>query len=102
MSVIKDILIEEKERLEKLSSSYREKISSLPKGYISVKRINGNKYAYKNYREKDKVKSEYLGKPGSRKVHSIENAIKERRNYEKMLKHAKENLKEINKAVGKQ
>ncbi|MGM0442442.1 MAG: hypothetical protein ACQEQC_08505 [Elusimicrobiota bacterium] len=101
MSIIKDILSEEKERLEKLIESYKKEIDNLPRGYISIKEINDNKYAYRSYREKDKVKSIYLGKPDSNKVKEVEEQIKERKNYEKLLKQAKKNLEEVEKVVGK-
>lgn len=101
MSIIKDILSEEKERLEKIIKSYEKEIDNLPRGYISLKEINNNKYVYRSYRQKDKVKSVYLGKPGSDKVKKVQEKIKERKNYEKLLKQAKKNLKEVEKVVGK-
>ncbi len=95
------ILEEEQERLEALSRLYKKRINNLPKGYISIKRIKGNKYAYLSFREKDMVRSIYLGKPSSEKVAKVKEQIEKRKAYESKLKEAGENLKEIIKALPK-
>jgi hypothetical protein len=68
MSVLKNILMEEKERLEKNISVYRDLVNKLPKGSIVVRHIGKNAFVYRNLRIKKLVQSIYLGKKGMPKV----------------------------------
>jgi len=61
-SELSAILEEESERLKKLCLLYREKIENLPKGYISIKKINGHEYAYLAFRDKKRIRSKYIEK----------------------------------------
>lgn len=65
MSILSNILIEEKERLEKNIHAYEEILSKLPKGSIVMRKIKNHFFVYRNVRLKDRVKSMYLGKIGS-------------------------------------
>lgn len=94
MSILIDIIVEEKERLELLLQFYRKKISKYPKGYISKRKRNGNIYCYRSYRDKDKVKTIYIGIADSDAVKDIEKKIKIRREYEIKYQQVKINLKE--------
>ena len=71
---------------------YREKIEKLPKGSISVKTRGKNAYLYLTYRENNKIISEYVGNVESDKAIEILAQIKERKEYEKLLKY-NENIK---------
>jgi hypothetical protein len=51
MGIIRGILEEELKRLEELSVFYRKKISEFPRGSISLKERNGNRYIYLARRE---------------------------------------------------
>lgn len=74
MSYVKGILQEELDRLESLYQKYDEKVSSLPRGSLSVKKRNNKEYLYLAYREKSKVKFKYIGpKPSDRSKEIIEN-----------------------------
>lgn len=95
MSVISDVIQEEYKRLNELIELYNEKISHYPKGSISKKKRGHQFFCYLTYRNYDKVKSDYLGKEDSEKVHEISEQIKQRHRYEKMLKKSIEKLKEI-------
>jgi len=88
-------MTEERERLNELIVFYNKKIEDLPKGSISNKTINGKKYAYILYRKKNKVITEYIGPIKSEKAANLKAKINERREYETLLKKAKENLKEV-------
>jgi hypothetical protein len=98
-SILSSILKEEQERLEALSRLYRKEINKLLKGYISIKKIKGNEYAYLSFRDKGMVRSIYLGKPSSKKVAKVKEQIKHRKDYELKLKEIGKNLKEIEKAL---
>jgi len=95
MSAIKAILQEETRRLEQLCRKYRQKIRNLPQGSVSRKERKGNFYSYLAHRDGAKVRFEYLGKAGSPEVVALEGKIAARKKYERLLKHALANLKEL-------
>ncbi|OHD12118.1 MAG: hypothetical protein A2Y41_00025 [Spirochaetes bacterium GWB1_36_13] len=99
MSGLKDIVIEEKERLEKLIIFYNQEILKYPKGYISKKMRNGNIYYYNSFREGKKVKSVYIGKVESPELKEFEKQIDKRKDLEKKLNTTKKNLKEAGKML---
>ncbi len=94
MSILIDIIAEEKERLEELLKFYRDEISKYPKGYISKRKRNGNVYCYRSYRDGDTVKTVYIGISGSDDVKELEKTIEKRHDFEKKYQQAKMNLKE--------
>lgn len=99
MSVLSNILIEEKERLEKNIHAYEEIFSKLPKGSIVIRKFKNHFFVYRNIRLKDRVKSIYLGKKGSAKV---EEQILLRNEYLRMKRNiqvAKQELKKLSKAI---
>ena len=73
---LQKFLNEEKQWLEK-------KISELPNGYISEKRINKSLYYYLQHREGKTVNSTYIPKE---QVNTIRRKIKARKTFEKQLK----------------
>ena len=97
MSIFKDIVDEEKERLTNLIKFYEDEIIKLPKGTLSRKKIKNKIYVYLVYRKNGIHHTEYIGPEDSEKVEKIEKKIKERKELMKLLKHAKMNLKEVNK-----
>ena len=97
-----DILEENKEeieRLENLLKFYQDEISKLPKGYISIKNINGHKYCYQSYREGKKVKTVYIGDESSEQLNEIRLKIDERKKLDELYKQTKKNLKEAKGSV---
>jgi len=95
MSYVKGILLEEQNRLKKLSEKYNAEIMSLPRGSISVKKRNLKEYLYIASRDKDKVRFEYVGPVVSRKAQDIIKDIELRKEYESKLKQVKKDLMEI-------
>jgi len=55
------ILAEELNRLKSLRMRYVAEIASIPAGTISIKIKRGRKFAYRAYRDKDQVKTDYIG-----------------------------------------
>lgn len=72
-------------RIEELS----QRLSELPKGYISKKTIKGRTYCYWQYLENGKLKSKYLR---SDELGSYQEAVKERERLEQELKEAKTSM----------
>ncbi len=99
MSVLKDVLKDEYERLKSLEQWYNHEIASLPKGSISIKKRKGREYLYINYRQKDKVKSDYVGCVSAEKSSEMISKIKQRKEYEKELKAVRNDLKELERAL---
>lgn len=99
MSILKDVLSDEYERLKSLEEWYKQEILSLPKGSISLKKRRDREYLYINYRENNKVKSDYVGFAASEKAVDTANKIKQRKNYEEELKTVKQDLKELKRAL---
>lgn len=99
MSVLKNVLIEEKERLEKNIYAYSEILSKLPKGSIVVRKIGKNAFVYRNFRAHDHVRSLYLGKKGSPKVEEEILLRKEYMRIKRNLQLANLEFKKISKAL---
>jgi hypothetical protein len=99
MSVFQDLLKEEIKRLGELKEKYENEIESFPKGALSKKIRNGKPYLYLAFREKGKVKSEYIGKENSEKVQKIKELIVKRQDINQKLKQVKKELKELLKSV---
>ena len=99
MSILKDVLTDEYKRLKSLGEWYKQEIVSLPKGSISLKKRKNREYLYINYREKNKVKSDYVGLASSEKAVDVANKIKQRKKIEEELKSVKQGLKELERAL---
>lgn len=99
MSVIKDVIKEEYNRLDSLLDLYDGKIAECVKGSLSVKKRGDHSYYYLAYREEKKIKFVYVGKEGSSSVKEIAEKIDKRHRYEKMRKKSKENLDEVRKLL---
>lgn len=99
MSYIKNIMREEHQRLQVLYQKYINKIKSLPKGTVSIKKRNKSEYLYLANRRDGKVKFDYIGSIGSEKAHEIIEQVKFRKDYELKLKQVKSDLREIEKVI---
>jgi hypothetical protein len=99
MSVIRGILEEECDRLEELSVFYKEKIAEAPRGSISVKERGGKKYIYLARREDNKIIFEYVGKDVIEVRNALNERIRQRKEYQAKLRQARENLKEVKRAL---
>jgi len=95
MSIIKGILEEELERLEKLSAFYKNKISEAPRGLISVKVRSGKRYIYLARRDGKKLILDYVGKDVPELRNALNERTKQRKEYQAKLRKVKENLREV-------
>ena len=73
----------EEERVRELERM----ISELPRGYISVKNVNGKQRHYLQWREGSKIRSKYIRKD---EVEKTVEAIEQRRRFEAMLSELSE------------
>jgi hypothetical protein len=96
MSILKQVLIEELERNNHFIDSAEKEISQLPIGYISKKNINNKTYFYYQWREGEKIKSEYIKK---KDVQNLDKKIKRRKELEEAVLKAKNENKRIERAL---
>jgi hypothetical protein len=99
MSVLRNVLIEEKERLEKNIHAYEEILSKLPKGSIVVRKIRNHYFVYRNFRLDHRVKSIYLGKKGSSEVDEQILLRNEYLRIKRNLQLANEEFKKLSRAL---
>ena len=78
--------------LLKEQAEIENNISNLPRGYISVKNISGHKYNYRQWREGDKIISEYVPEAY---LNSVKRKIAARKEQEETLKAVKKDIKSV-------
>ncbi len=100
-SELRHVLREESGRLRDLAALYQSRISELPKGYISLKKINGHSYAYRSFREKNKVRSVYIGRASSKQAAEMKQLIESRKKYSSQLRLISGRIRELKKILGK-
>ena len=71
-------------------------IDSLPRGYISVKNISGHIYNYRQWREGDKIISEYV--PDAF-LNSVKRKIASRKEQEVILKAVKKDIRSVSRKL---
>lgn len=76
----------------------QKNIEALPVGYISVKQISGHTYCYRQWREGDKIISEYVPEA---KLNGVKRKIAVRKENEAHLKEVKKDLVKVTKQVVK-
>ena len=67
-------------------------IAALPRGYISVKHISGHVYNYRQWREGDKIISEYVPEAF---LNSVKRKIAARKEQEELLKAVKKDIRSV-------
>ncbi len=95
MAILKEMFKEEKKRLIRMKKFYMDKIKELPKGSIVFKKRGKRKYPYLVYRDKEKVKTDYL-KCNPDGLKELEFKIKKRKKYLKLLKEIEKDLRVFN------
>jgi hypothetical protein len=96
MGVMKSVILEEKDRLERALNAYQNEINKLPKGSIQMKLIKGNKYAYRAWREDKKVITQRVK---DLELEEVKRLINKRQRLEKQVKEIKKELKYIEKVI---
>lgn len=78
--------------LLKEQAEIEKTIASLPRGYISVKTISGHVYNYRQWREGNKIVSEYV--PDAF-LNGVKRKIASRKEQEAVLKAVKKEIKSV-------
>lgn len=98
LSILEEVLEEEYTRSVRLCHHMERELNSLPKGSIRTRKINNHEYYYLNYREGDKVRSDYLR---ADEVEEIRTKINRRHELVAALKEQQRSQKQIEKALGR-
>ena len=85
MSLLTQIVLEEKRRIENMIAEYERALAALPKGTLVSKTVKNNPYYYLQYREGKKTVSEYVGR-ASEQTERVKAQIERRKQIEAMLK----------------
>ncbi len=98
MSVLEDVLEEEYERSMRLVQAMEAELAELPKGSVRTRVVGRHEYYYLNYRDGDKVRSDYI--PAS-EVEAMHAKVARRRELKKALAEQKRLQKQLVQALGR-
>lgn len=90
---IDTVLEKERKRNENMRQAYKKRISTLPKGSLVVRELNGKKYCYLRFREGKKVVQKYAGT--IEQEESIRTQIAERKHLIELIAMLEEENKRI-------
>lgn len=99
MNILISTLKEELVTAKRLEKKYLQKIKELPRGSFIIRVIRDRQYAYLTFREKGKVKQEYLGSLNEERINFYKNAMHQRAEYKRKLKSVREQILIINRAL---
>jgi hypothetical protein len=96
--VLEGVLLEERERNIRMQESQNVRLLELPKGKIVKKSYDSREYYYLMFREKEKVRTKYLGKDIDL-IEQVQKQLDERKYVKDVLKRLKDELKMINRVI---
>lgn len=96
MSILMSVLQEELDRLDRQQAVYENELKEIPKGYVSKKNIRGKVSYYWQYRDGEKVVSEYIS---SEELPVREAQVLRRKQLQASLKRVKEDQKKLRKVL---
>ena len=88
--------MKEKQRIEYMLTKYRDELSQLPKGTLSVKVVNGKDYFYLKFRENNKVCSKYIRQA---EIDIVRQKIEKRKHIEAMIGFLESELEIANRVL---
>ena len=95
--MILTIVLQEKQRIERMILRYNEILRALPRGSISERNIKGNTYHYLKYRDGKKVISKYIRKEN---IENVRTELEKRRHIETMLEALQKEYELAEKVLG--
>lgn len=98
MSVLQGVLFEEIERLERVISNYKEKLYSLPRGSIFVRKMGKSSFVYRKRKENGAVISEYLGNFDDQEVKKQIELSEEYKRVKQNIRSASMELEKLKRA----
>lgn len=97
MTIATQLIVRELERNERMIEEYECELSKLPKGKLTIKKINLHSYYYLKFRNGDKTVTRYVGKDDCN-ISDLLLQLDKRKHFEEMLKQLKSERKELEKA----
>lgn len=97
--MIRGVLEDHYERLKSMEQSYKEKLESMPKGNIRLKKIRGRLYPYLDYREDGKMVSKYLNKLSKEELNELQFKLEQHKKLVKNLREVKRDCMILEKAL---
>ena len=99
MSVLKEVLIEELDRIKKNIDSYESLLLSLPRGYLFEQIINGKPSCYRKHSEGPMIVSQYIGASESDEAKKTYADYRERKRIENNLRMMRKEEDKLVKAL---
>jgi hypothetical protein len=99
MSSVFHVIEEEFERLNEAKAAYEAAIKREEQGTPQIKRGRHKEYLYLARRNRNKVQYRYIGRADDDKARKVLDSVKNRREYEQLLKGIKNDLKEVRRAL---
>ncbi len=96
MSMLEDMLQEERQRSLRMREALQKELAQLPRGYISRKIIRGRPVYYLQRREGKRILSQYIPRD---QLAELERSVARRKELQSMSKAIDNNLKRIQKAL---
>ncbi len=94
--MIDDVMREEHERALRIKNAMHAELETLPKGYISRKKIRGKLTCYLQWREGSKVKSRYI--PPAQ-LSAVNKQVERRKQLEQSVRAVDQNIRKIEKML---
>ena len=98
MAIIKGVLQEELNRLERNISQYENMLLKLPRGSIFIRQMGHASFVYRRRKENNKVVSEYLGNINSKNAQEQIKLSNEYKRISQNIRIAKIEVKKLKKA----
>lgn len=92
-------LVKHVQKLEKQYESKKKKMTALPKGTIFVRKMGDQYYAYRKYREGNKVISKYIGPIKNEEVKQVMKEVEEYKKLNFSVKSLKKQLDSARKDI---
>lgn len=99
MTIATQIIEQELERNGRMVKEYESELLKLPKGKLTIKKINAHSYYYLKYRDGDKIVTKYVGNENY-DLSDLKEKLDKRKHIEEMLKQLKAERKELEKIGG--
>lgn len=100
MTIATQIIDRELERNRRMILEYENELSKLPRGKLTIKKINSHSYFYLKFREGEKVVTKYIGKDYC-DITALQELLEKRKHIEEMLRQLKTEKRELEKLGGK-
>lgn len=100
MTIATQIIDREIERNKKMILEYENELLELPRGKLTIKKINSHSYVYLKFREGGQVITKYIGKDNC-DLSDLNDKLDRRKHIEEMIRQLKSERRELEKLGGK-